>query len=207
MKRTTWSLRKRARTKKTKRRENPPHHSRKAIFGKDPNSQRTRHAHAPTASQICACTGKNAKNALFKTTSVLQPQGLFTLETQFRQNFKLRKLQNSNTQNNYYQKKGLRNRAFSRRQRSRRGRKTRNRSETPCFVAFRVCLPLRLCRQETGQHERNKNALKEEEKKCAKSLENGPTAKRPIPPSAEDNRFSAKCSPPFRTTKQVVTAY
>ena len=55
----------------------------RAFFAMTPNSRENRHGHAPTARQICARTGQTAKNALSKTSSVLQPRGFFTPETNF----------------------------------------------------------------------------------------------------------------------------
>ena len=123
-----------AETKPRKRRKNPPHRSRKAVFDNDPNSDRRRDTPArPERLKFARAPEKMRKNALFKTSSVLQPQRFFffTLETQLRLNLELRKIQIV-TRQKIILKKGLQSRALSRRSsRSRRGRKTQIRSETP----------------------------------------------------------------------------
>ena len=55
-----------------------------------PNPRKKKlHGRAPTARQICARSGQTAKNALFKMSSVLQPQGFFTLGPQFDKNWNI----------------------------------------------------------------------------------------------------------------------
>ena len=127
--------------------------------------EKTRHARAPTARQICARAGQNAKNALLKNT----PKKLSSKM--------VRKIE-----------------PFRHVKRGRSGRKTQNRSETPSFVAFRVCTPLGLSCQKAEEHERKKNLREGWPEKCAKSLQNGPFAKPPT-------ENSAKCRPPISRYK------
>ena len=147
-----------------------------------------------TARQICTCTGKkNAKNALSKTSSVLQLQGLFSLETQFHQNFELRKKQNSNTRKKYPQKRSAKSSLFK----TSKGVEEVDRRELLLSWRFASVYLFDF----VTKRQDSTNEKKPLRKKCANSLENGPCAKSPIPPSAGDNRLSAKCSPPISHCK------
>ena len=97
-------------------------------FWQGPENPRKKkwHGRAPPSRQNCVRRGDTAKNALFKTSSVLQPQGFLTFETQLRQNFEHRTVQNSNTQKKVSSRRVRKIKPFRHAKGARRGTETRN---------------------------------------------------------------------------------
>ena len=129
-----------------------------------------------------------------------------TFETQFRQNFEHRTVQNSNIRKKLSSRQVRKMKPFRHAKRDRRGTETRNRSETPCFVAFRVCPPQRLCCHKTADQSQEKRASGKGGQKNAQK-----TSKRAILQKGEFRDFSVvatiprKTVTPFRTIKQAVS--
>ena len=65
---------------------------------------------------------------------------------------------------------GPQNRSFEKHKRSRQGRKTRNRSETPCFVAFRVRPPRRHFCDKPEEHQVKERASRKGGQKSAQNV-------------------------------------
>ena len=143
VKRTTLGLRKRGQQKKPKNTEKPSAPQPRGHFWEGPEIHgKKRHRRAPPAREICARSGHTAKNTLFKTSSVLQPQGFFDLWNPISTKLEHRTVQNSNRRKKLSSRQVRKKKPFRHAKRDRRGTETRNGSKTPCFVAFRVC-PLR----------------------------------------------------------------
>ena len=83
--------------KNRKTRKNPPHRSREAIFERDPKSTEKNDtaAHLPRA-KFARAADTLPKIRFSKRARFCSPRGFLTFETQFRQNFEHRTVQNSN---------------------------------------------------------------------------------------------------------------
>ena len=82
---------------------------------------------------------------------------------------------------------------FRHAKRDRRGTETRNRSETPCFVAFRVCPPQRLCCHKTADQSQEKRVSGKGGQKNAQNA-----SKRAILQKGEFRDFSVVATIPAK---------
>ena len=152
-------------------------------------------------SSILRLSGKNLKNAFFKMTSVLQPQGRSWPQNQTLTKFGILK-KNCKRHENYSQSRCAKSRCFRTSRRCCGHALARNRSQTPFFKHF-ACLDL---------------FNSTDNPKMKKTAEGEPRQQRwaPIPkdalfrkPRFSHRRFSevkfAKCKPQFRTIKHVVS--
>ena len=156
---------------------------------------------AHRASNLRARPTQRKKKRFSKRPQLCSPNAFSNLKTQFRQKFELLKVENSDTQKRLSSKTVRRTEAFKSNKRSRRGRTTRNRSETPCFVAFRASTSSTFLRQ-ARRAPRGKKGLKEGwPKKCAKCLENGIFLKSPISRILAHTQFCAKKTLPISRCK------
>ena len=134
------------------------------------------------------------------------PRVFLAFETQFRQNFEHRTVQNSNTRKKLSSRRVRKIKPFRDAKRARRGTETRNRSETPCFVAFRVCPPQRLCCHKTPDQSREKRASgKGGQKNAQKASKMSILREGRFRDFLVIADFPRKPSTPFRTIKQAVS--
>ena len=158
-----------------KTRKNHPHRSRKQMSGSGPNRtkprRRCKFENAPKTSKIGPRPGKMGKTSFSKSPRFCSPRPFFALQNQFGQKFELPKKQICETPKTLRQKWTATRRRYNRSNAIQPGPATQNCSETPCFEAFRVPLPLGLRLEEPRPetHAKNENLF-------------GPQKKRPRRP-------------------------
>ena len=193
--------------KNRKRRKNPPHRSGKAISERDPKSTEKNDtaAHPPRA-KFARAADTLPKRRFSKRARFCSPRGFLTFETQFRQNFEHRTVQNSNLRKKLSSRQVRKKEPFRHAQRDRRGTETRNGSETPCFVAFRACPPQRLrCHKTADQSQEKRVSGKGGQENAQKPSKRAILQKGRFRVFSVGADFPRKTVTPFRTIKQAVS--
>ena len=177
--------------------------SHQAIFWNDHYSDQRFDTPARPKFLRFAFVRKNVKNAIFKTSLVLQPQGLFVVSKhKCVKKSNLKKKQTCKRPQKCSQNRSAKSRRLRTSKRNSRHALAQNRSQNPCFEVFRVFAPLRLHRYEPTRPRRKQPPKK------SLANEGGHRSSKmaflqwdPI----SQLRFSevkfAKCKPEFRTAK------
>ena len=181
VKRTTFGLRKRGQQKKNRKtRKNPPHRSREAIFERDPKSTEKNDtaAHLPRA-KFARAADTLPKRRFSKRARFCSPRGFLTFETQFRQNFEHRTVQNSNLRKKFILKTGPQKGAFSTRPKGSKRYRDAKWLRNPLFCSVSCVSTSTAALARDSRPESRKKGFREGwPKKRAKTLEKGPFCKK-----------------------------
>ena len=208
VKRTTSGFQKRGQKKKPEKTEKPSAAQPQGHFWQRPQiREKKRHGRAPPArAKFARAADTLRKMAFSKRARFCSPKGFFALETQFRQNFEHRTVQNSNPRKKLSSRRVHKILPCRHAQRARRCRKPRHRSEIPCFVAFRVSPTLRLCCQKTEDQSGERRASRKGgQKNAPKASKMAILRKGRFRDFLVIADFPRKPVTPFRTIKQAVS--
>ena len=211
---TLTNLQKRYRKKRSKNhrktRKNHPHRSRKQISGSGPNRtkprRRCKFENAPKSSEIGPRPGKMGKTSFSKSPRFCSPRPFFGFQNQFGQKFELPKKQICETPKKLRQKWTATWRRYNRSNAIQPGPATQNCSETPCFEAFRVPLPLGLRLEEPRPETHAKKENLFGPKKTTSTTSKMAFLKNPKnPKTVRIFGFRTPQRKPFRAIKTVVS--
>ena len=193
-----------------KTRKNHPHRSRKQISGSGPNRtkprRRCKFENAPKTSKIGPRPGKMGKTSISKSPRFCSPRPFFAFQNQFGQKFELPKKQICETPKKLRQKWTATWRRYNRSNAIQPGPATQNCSETPCFEAFRVPLPLGLRLEEPRPETHAKNENLFGPKKTTSTTSKMAFLKNPKnPKTVRIFGFRTPQKKPFRAIKTVVS--
>ena len=188
-----------------KNRKNPPHRSRKAILGNEPNSNPKCDTPVRQKYHKLVLARKKCEKRHFQSDlSSAAPSRFLPSKPNLVKYLNFRE-KTIKTRKNDFQKNCAESRRSNLSKRSSGRRRMPNRSETPCFEAFRVFYLFECAVKSQDGRDENKNRFCQAGKKPQKDLQDGILGKKRFHPLLTIIDIPRNAAPPFRTTKTVLS--